>query len=193
MSTTTASFKDDKWTAPRILFVAPDEKVCTGNSRICFSLHKESQEKVTVYTFKHVHPVRTRRHFNVHPTSIQRYGRCMDVETTLRAYTGSWPSKTRTLQQVKHLSWSLEPLKTRKLKHLARSNIFLGPVSLDRSNISICQSQTYFSVKVWAIESQLATVLFLGKLLHQIQTSSTPSVKIEEDIQWSCQLHYILV
>ena len=32
------------------------------------------------------YPVRTRRRFNVHTTSKQRCGRCMDVETTLRAY-----------------------------------------------------------------------------------------------------------
>ena len=33
-----------------------------------------------------VNPVRTQRHFNVHTTSFKRYGRCMDVGTTLCAY-----------------------------------------------------------------------------------------------------------
>ena len=30
--------------------------------------------------------VRTRRYFDIHTTSFQRYGRCMDIETTLYAY-----------------------------------------------------------------------------------------------------------
>ena len=32
------------------------------------------------------YPVRTQRHFNVYTTTSQRYGRCIDVETTLCAY-----------------------------------------------------------------------------------------------------------
>ena len=33
-------------------------------------------------------PVRTQRHFNVHKTSPQRYGRCIDVETMLCSFLG---------------------------------------------------------------------------------------------------------
>ena len=32
-------------------------------------------------------PVRTQRHFNVHTTSSQPYGSCIDVETTMCAYS----------------------------------------------------------------------------------------------------------
>ena len=41
ISTITASFAKHKYAAPLILFVAPDEKVCTGYSNVSFSLLKK--------------------------------------------------------------------------------------------------------------------------------------------------------
>ena len=37
--------------------------------------------------FAKANPVRAQRHFNVHTTSSQRYGQCMDVETMLCEYS----------------------------------------------------------------------------------------------------------
>ena len=38
------------------------------------------------YETQYLYPVRTQRCFDVHMTSFERYGRCIDVKTTSSAY-----------------------------------------------------------------------------------------------------------
>ena len=100
--------------------------------------------------FSNLFPVRTQRHFNVHTTSSQRCGRCMNVETTLWAYKqGS--GNSNFLLSIMWLPWYNENFRSLK-KEDKRIIIFF----IIKKGVIILQMALFYLLKDQLIIAEIS-------------------------------------